>query len=29
MVRRLVDDPDIEHFLQNELDCQVVTVDAA
>jgi nucleotide-binding universal stress UspA family protein len=26
MVRRLVDDPDIEHFLQNELDCQVVTV---
>ena len=28
MVRRLVDDPDIEHFLQNELECQVVTVDS-
>jgi nucleotide-binding universal stress UspA family protein len=25
MVRRLVDDPDIEHYLQNELDCDVVT----
>jgi nucleotide-binding universal stress UspA family protein len=29
MVRRLVDDPDIEHFLGSELDCQVVTVDGA
>jgi nucleotide-binding universal stress UspA family protein len=26
MVRRLVDDPDIEDFLRGELDCQVVTV---
>jgi nucleotide-binding universal stress UspA family protein len=26
MVRRLVDDPDIETFLRNELDCDVVTV---
>jgi nucleotide-binding universal stress UspA family protein len=26
MVRRLVDDPDIEHFLRSELDCQVITV---
>ncbi|GGN90021.1 MULTISPECIES: universal stress protein [Haloarcula] len=26
MVRRLVDDPDIEHFLREELDCDVVTV---
>ncbi|MFT4921483.1 MAG: nucleotide-binding universal stress UspA family protein [Haloarculaceae archaeon] len=28
MVRRVVDDPDIEHFLQDELDCQVVTVSS-
>lgn len=28
MIRRLVDDPDIEHYLQNELDCDVVTVGA-
>ncbi len=27
MVRRLVDDPDIEAFLREELDCDVVTVD--
>jgi len=27
MVRRLVDDPDIDHFLRQELDCDVVTVD--
>lgn len=26
MVRRLVDDPDIERFLEEELDCQIVTV---
>ena len=26
MVRRLVDDPDIDHFLREELDCDVVTV---
>ncbi|MBX0323515.1 universal stress protein [Halomicroarcula sp. F13] len=26
MIRRLVDDPDIEHFLREELDCDVVTV---
>jgi nucleotide-binding universal stress UspA family protein len=26
MVRRLVDDPDIEQYLRSELDCQVVTV---
>jgi len=26
MVRRLIDDPDIERFLEEELDCQVVTV---
>lgn len=26
MVRRLVDDPDIEHYLSRELDCDVVTV---
>lgn len=29
MVHRLVDDPDVEHFLQDELDCTVVTVSAA
>ena len=28
MIRRLVDDPDIEHFLRDELDCDVVTVEA-
>jgi len=28
MVRRLVDDPDIETFLREELDCDVVTVPA-
>jgi K+-sensing histidine kinase KdpD len=28
MVRRLVDDPDIEQFLRDELDCRVVTVSA-
>lgn len=28
MIRRLVDDPDIEHYLQDELDCDVVTVGA-
>ena len=26
MIRRLVDDPDIEHFLREELDCDIVTV---
>ena len=26
MVRRLLDDPNIEHFLQDELDTEVVTV---
>lgn len=26
MVRRLVDDPDIEQFLRDHLDCRVVTV---
>ena len=26
MIRRLVDDPDIEHYLQDELDAEVVTV---
>lgn len=28
MIHRLVDDPDIEDYLQNELDCDVVTVAA-
>jgi nucleotide-binding universal stress UspA family protein len=28
MIRRLVDDPDIEQFLQTELDCDVVTVSS-
>ena len=28
MVRRLVDDPDIEHFLRDELDCQFITASA-
>lgn len=26
MVRRLVDDPDIESFLRDELDCNIITV---
>jgi nucleotide-binding universal stress UspA family protein len=26
MIRRLIDDPDIEQYLQDELDCDVVTV---
>ena len=26
MIRRLVDDPDIEGFLRRELDCEVITV---
>lgn len=26
MVRRLLDDPDIERFLRDELDCEVLTV---
>jgi nucleotide-binding universal stress UspA family protein len=26
MIRRLVDDPDVEQYLQTELDCDVVTV---
>lgn len=29
MIRRLVDDPDIEHFLEEEVDCKVVTVEAS
>ena len=28
MIRRLVDNPDIERFLRSELDCRVVTVSA-
>jgi len=28
MVRRLVDDPDIEQFLRDHLECRVVTVSA-
>jgi len=28
MVRRLVDDPDIERFLREELDCDIVTVSS-
>jgi nucleotide-binding universal stress UspA family protein len=28
MVRRFIDDPDIETFLREKLDCQVVTVRA-
>ncbi|WP_436935991.1 universal stress protein [Halovenus marina] len=28
MMRRLVDGPDIERFLQDELDCELVTVSA-
>lgn len=26
MVRRLIDDPDVEQYLETELDCRVVTV---
>jgi nucleotide-binding universal stress UspA family protein len=26
MIRRLVDDPDVEQFLREELDCEIVTV---
>lgn len=29
MIRRLVDDPDLESFLNEELDCKVLTVTAA
>ena len=28
MIRRLVDDPDIERFLREELDCDIVTVSS-
>ncbi len=28
MIRRLIDDPDVEQYLQTELDCDVVTVTA-
>lgn len=28
MIRRLVDDPDIESYLDQELDCDVISVDA-
>jgi len=28
MVRRLIDDPDIEGFLRRELDCEVITASA-
>lgn len=27
--RRLLDDPDVESFLRDHLDCEVITVDAA
>jgi nucleotide-binding universal stress UspA family protein len=26
MIRRLVDDPDVERFLEEEVDCRIVTV---
>ncbi|QSG12043.1 Nucleotide-binding protein, UspA family [Halapricum desulfuricans] len=26
MIRRLLDDPDLERFLDDELDCRIVTV---
>lgn len=29
MIRRLVDDPDIEQFLRSELDCRIITVSTA
>ncbi|QLD91083.1 universal stress protein [Natronomonas salina] len=28
MVRRLVDDPDVEQYLRSELDCEVITASA-
>jgi nucleotide-binding universal stress UspA family protein len=28
MIRRIVDDPDIEHYLREELDCEVVTAQS-
>ncbi len=28
MVRRLIDDPDVQHFLEDELEAEVVTVGA-
>jgi nucleotide-binding universal stress UspA family protein len=28
MVRRLVDDPDVEQYLRRELDCEVITASA-
>jgi nucleotide-binding universal stress UspA family protein len=28
MIRRLTDDPDIEQYLKNELDCEVVTASS-
>jgi len=28
MVRRLVDDPDVEQFLRRELDCEVITASS-
>lgn len=27
MISRIVDDPDVERFLREELDCEVITVD--
>ena len=27
MIRRLVDNPDVEHYLRTELDCDVVTAE--
>lgn len=27
MIRRIVDDPDIEHYLREELDCDVITAE--
>ena len=29
MIRRLVDDPDIEQFLQNEIDAQIITASVS
>ncbi|WP_338729314.1 universal stress protein [Haladaptatus sp. DJG-WS-42] len=29
MVRTLIDDPDIEHFLNEKLDCKVITASTA
>jgi len=28
MIRRLIDDPDVQHYLETELDADVVTVEA-